>query len=117
MVAPTIDMQFLHRVIAIERMIFPDGDTSTIERFSDCLALCLAVNTSERITIRDEAKKLYNKRSRIVHAAYSNVSEKEAIIMEEWALKVITYALKRIDQFDSHEKFCKNLSDMKFGNS
>ena len=117
MVAPTIDMQFLHRVIAIERIIFHDSDTSTVERFSESLALCLAVGTKERITIRDEAKQLYNKRSRIVHAAYSNVSEKEAILMEAWAINMIIYALKKIDQFDSHEKFCRNLSDMKFGNS
>jgi hypothetical protein len=36
--------------------------------------------------------------------------------MENWAIGAIEHAFKQMDQFDSHEKFCRNLDNLKFGN-
>ncbi len=114
-VAPTIDMRFLGCTIALERMLISDGEETTTERWSDRLAVAIARDSSHRQIIIKRAKQLYDLRSRIVHAAYSGVSDADARLMEQWALSVIFVGLEGHENFSSHEDFCNTVDPRKIG--
>ncbi len=114
-VAPTIDLRFLGCTIALERLLIRDREETTTERWSDRLAVALGRNPDERQAIIQRAKKLYDLRSRIVHAAYSGVSDADAHKIERWALGVILSTLGRHKEFASHEEFCKKIDPREIG--
>ena len=114
-VAPTIDMRFLGCTIALERLLIRDGEETTTERWSDRLAVILGHDPEKRQAIIQRAKKLYDLRSRIVHAAYSGVADADARTMERWAVGVIVSTLARHKEFSSHEEFCKRIDPREIG--
>ncbi|MCC6125721.1 MAG: hypothetical protein IT426_12210 [Pirellulales bacterium] len=114
-VAPTVDMRFLGCTIALERMLIRDNEETTTERWSDRLAVVLSKDVEQRRRIVQRAKKLYELRSRIVHAAYSGVSESDARTMERWAVGLILCTLGRQHEFTSHEEFCKKNDPREIG--
>ncbi len=114
-VAPTIDMRFLNCTIALERMLIPDGEDTTTERWSDRLAVALTRDSSHRQIIIKRTKQLYDLRSRIVHAAYSGVSDADARLMERWALGVILVGLEGHGDFSSHRDCCDTVDPRKIG--
>ncbi|MCH7992990.1 MAG: hypothetical protein IIB57_00950 [Planctomycetes bacterium] len=115
-VAPTIDMRFLGCTIALERMLTSDDEkNTTTERWSDRLALAVARDSSHRQVIIKRAKRLYELRSRIVHAAYSGVSDADARLMERWALRVIFLGLEGHANFSCHGDFCNTVDPRNIG--
>jgi len=114
-VAPTIDMRFLGCTIALERMLIRDREESTTERWSDRLAVVLGEDPGQRQSLIQRAKGLYDLRSRIVHAAYSGVSDVDARLMEEWAMRVILSTVERYKDFSSHEEFCRKIDPREIG--
>lgn len=114
-VSPTIDMRFLNCTIALERMLIPDHEETTTERFSDRLAVALERDSSHRQIIIKRAKQLYDLRSRIVHAAFSGVSDADARLMERWALSVILLGLGGHANFSSHRDYCDTVDPRKIG--
>ncbi len=113
--APTIDMRFLNCIIAMERMLIPDGEDSTTERFSDRLAVALAKDPSQRVEIIRRAKQFYKERSLIVHAAYTGVSDPDARSVEEWAFFVLMLGLEGHANFSSHRDFVNTVDPRKIG--
>ncbi len=114
-VAPTIDMRFLGCTIALERMLIRDQEETTTERWSDRLSLVLGRDAEHRQIIIKRAKGLYDLRSRIVHAAYSGVSDTDARLMERWAVSVVLSTLGRHKEFPSHEEFCRKCDPREIG--
>jgi len=114
-VAPTNDLFFLNSTIALERTLIRDREETTTERWSDRLALTLSDHAPQRKAIIERAKKLYDLRSRIVHAAYSGVSRVDARLMEWWAIDVILSTLGRHKDFDSHDAFCRSVDPREIG--
>lgn len=114
-VAPTPDARFLGCMIAIERMVIKDREESTAEKVSDRVAVALATKPEYRDSIIRQVKKLYNIRSRIVHAAFVGAGEDDAAKLEMWALALIQAAIKSHSTMQSHAEFCDCLDPRKLG--
>ena len=114
-VAPTNDSLFLGCTIALERMLIRDGEETTTERWADRLALTLSDDPARRMAIIQRAKRLYDLRSQMVHAAFSGVFEEDAQLMERWAVSVVLSTLGRHTQFPSHESFCRSVDPREIG--
>jgi hypothetical protein len=114
-VAPTIDLKFLNCTTALERMLISDGEETTVDRFTDRLALTLHDDPKQRLKIKQKAKELYNKRSRILHAGFFGVEEEDYHLFENWAIALIVSLLKDSSQYESHKDFCKRTDELKYG--
>jgi len=114
-VAPTVDVSFLNCTTALERILITNGEDTTTDRFSDRLALTLHDDPKQRLKIKEKAKELYNKRSRIVHAASVGVEERDYHIFENWAIALLVQLLKKSSQYGSHAQFCKSIDRLKYG--
>jgi hypothetical protein len=114
-VSPTIDMKFLNCTIALERLLIADGEETTTERFTDRLTLLLSNDLKARLRIREKAKDLYNKRSKIVHAAFFGVEEEDYRLFENWAIGILVHILKNYSKYKSHRDFCNAIDDLKYG--
>ncbi len=114
-VAPTIDVSFLNCTTALERILIANGEGTTTDRFSDRLALTLHDNPKQRVKIKEKAKELYDKRSRIVHAASVGVEEEDHHVFENWAIALLVQLLKKSSQYTSHADFCKSIDRLKYG--
>jgi hypothetical protein len=114
-VAPTNDLFFLGCTIALERMLIRDGEETTTERWSDRLAVVLSDDPARRMAIMQRAKRLYDIRSRMVHAAFAGVLEEDARVMERWAVTVVLSTLGRHKEFSSHDAFCKSVDPRVIG--
>ena len=108
-VAPTIDMRFLGCTIALERMLIRDGEETTTERWTDRLAFAVEADPELRPATIKKAKRLYDLRSKIVHAAHSGVLEIDAQQIERWAMGAILVGLKGHGGFESHQDFCDSV--------
>lgn len=113
-VAPSVDRAFLECAIALEQLLILDNETTTTERFADRLALLIGANKDQRTTIAKNSKRLYDIRSRIVHAGLRDVVDDDWRTIERLAIRGVVEALGLLDRFDSHEKFCKDLNERKY---
>jgi hypothetical protein len=114
-VSPTIDMKFLNCTIALERLLIAEGEETTTERFTDRLTLILSNDPKNRLRIREKAKDLYNKRSKIVHAAFFGVEEEDYRLFENWAIGILVHILKTYSKYKSHKDFCNIIDELKYG--
>ncbi len=114
-VAPTIDMKFLNCTIALERILIANGEETTTERFTDRLALLIHPEREQRLRIKEKAKELYNKRSKIVHAAFFGVEEDDYFLLENWAIVLLIKLLGSCSQHQSHREFCEKIDELKYG--
>jgi hypothetical protein len=114
-VAPTTDLFFLGCTIALERLLIRDREETTTERWSDRLAIVVSDDPEERDNIIRRAKRLYDERSRVVHAAYSGVSCEDAELMEWWAIMAILKTLGQHKNYSSHEAFCQSVDPRTIG--
>jgi hypothetical protein len=114
-VSPTIDMKFLNCTIALERLLIAEGEETTTERFTDRLTLILSNDPKNRLRIREKAKELYNKRSKIVHAAFFGVEEEDYRFFENWAIGILVHILKGYPKYKSHKDFCNITDELKYG--
>jgi len=108
------DQSFLGCTTAIERILIPDGCETTVERFSDRLALLIGAGKENRLWISQTAKRLYDVRSQIVHAAVAGVTEEDYSMMEKFALRSIIMALGMRKDFKNHDVFCSEINARKF---
>jgi len=114
-VAQSADESFLGCcTIAVERLLIPDGTETTVERFSDRLALLLGATEEERVWISKSAKRLYDLRSKIVHAAFAGVTDDDYLHMEAWAIRCLIEGLKARTTILDHAGFCTNINAKKF---
>jgi hypothetical protein len=113
-VAQSADESFLGCTIAVERLLIPDGTETTVERFSDRLALLLGATKEERVWISKSAKRLYDLRSKIVHAAFAGVTDDDYLHMEAWAIRCLIEGLKARTTISDHAEFCTNINAKKF---
>lgn len=113
-VAHSTDESFLGCTIAIERLLIPDGTESTVERFSDRLALLLGATEEGRVWISKTAKRLYNLRSKIVHAAFAGVTDDDYLCMEDWAIRCLIEGLTAQTTVTDHAEFCTQINAKKF---
>lgn len=116
-VAPTIDMKFLNCTIALERLLIAEGEETTTERFTDRLTLILSNDPQSRLRIREKAKDLYNKRSKMVHAAFFGVEREDYQLFENWAIGMLVYLLKNYSKYRSHKHFCNTTDELKYGSA
>ncbi len=115
LVAPTVDLKFLKCTTALERILISDGEETTTDRFTDRLALTLHDDPKERFRIKEKAKELYNKRSRMLHAAFCGVEEEDYHLFENWAIALVVKLLKNYSEYESHKDFCKRTDQLKYG--
>jgi len=113
-VAQSVDESFLGCTIAVERLLIQDKTETTVERFSDRLALLLGVTEKERVWISRSAKRLYGLRSDIVHAAYVGITDDDYRIMESWAISCLIKGLKARSTIPEHMEFCDKINAKKF---
>ena len=114
-VSPTIDMKFLNCTIALERLLIAEGEETTTERFTDRLTFILSDDPQHRLRIKEKAKELYNKRSKIVHAAFFGVEEEDYHLFENWAISILVHILKNYPKYKSHKDFCNITDELKYG--
>ncbi|MDP2360626.1 MAG: HEPN domain-containing protein [bacterium] len=113
-VAPRLDQAFLGCAIAIERLLIPDGSESTVERFSDRLALLIGNNKDQRMQIAKSARRLYDLRSRIVHAAYTSIERSDHLELERLAIYALLAVINDETVYVLHEAFCLQLNAKKY---
>ena len=101
--------------MALERLLISEGEETTTERFTDRLTLVLGNDPEIRLKIRDKAKDLYNKRSKIVHASFFGIEDKDYFLFEIWAIKILVYMLKNLSKHISHKAFCNSIDEIKYG--
>jgi hypothetical protein len=109
------EMRFLWYIIALERLVIKDREQATEERFVDRIAFALADDTESRKILVSKVKKLYDKRSRMVHnARFWNIDEEDIFFAENLALKIVVYALEKTMENCTHANFCGELHDKKY---
>ena len=113
-VAQSADESFLGCTIAVERLLIPDGTETTVERFSDRLALLIGATEEERVWTSRSAKRLYDLRSKIVHAAFAGVTDDDYLRMEDWAIRCLIDGLKARTTVPDHAEFCAKINAKKF---
>ena len=113
-VASSVDESFLGCTIAVERLLIQDGIDTTVERFSDRLALLLGGSKEVRESISKTAKRLYDLRSKIVHKAFAGITDDDYRIMENWAISCLIEALQTRQSEESHAEFCRTINARKF---
>lgn len=101
-IALTVAESFTHCTIALERILIVDGEETTIERFADRLAYLLATEMNHRIHIHKSAKRLYDIRSRIVHAGFENVELSQLEEIENFAIGAIVKSAALLGELKDH---------------
>jgi hypothetical protein len=100
---------FTHCAIALERLLITDSEDTTVERFADRLALLLADNSAERMQVHSNAKKLYDVRSRIVHAGFDSVEVEQLAMLEWMAMRALAIAASLTESLKSHAELKDSL--------
>jgi hypothetical protein len=114
-VAPTTDMRFIGYIMAIERLLIRDGEESTIDKFTDRLVLALTDDHNKRMQLVKRSRELYNKRSKMVHAAsFFNIFEDDEFDVENWALNLAIMALGKCKEGYTHQKLCDEINRKKY---
>lgn len=114
-VAPTVDMKFLNCTIALERLLIAQGEETTTERFTDRMTLFLSNEPEDRLRLRDKIKTLYDKRSKIVHAAFWGIEDEDYYLFENWAIGIMINMLRNSSTYKSHKAFCNCIDELKYG--
>jgi hypothetical protein len=99
--------------IAIERLLISDGESTTVESFSDRLALLLGKKLETRKLINKSAKLLYNIRSKIVHSGFEDVEQRQLQEIESLALRALIHTTQRLTDLKDHRAFIDTLNDLK----
>jgi hypothetical protein len=114
-VAPTVDIRFIGYIMAIERLLIKDGEESSTERFTDRLVLALSDNQETRLQLARRAKELYNKRSKMVHAAsFFNIYEEDEIDTENLAINLVIMAIGKCEKGYTHNQLCDEIDRKKY---
>lgn len=114
-VAPTTDMRFIEYIMCIERLLIRDGEETTKEKFADRLALALTDNAEKRLKLVARANEIYNKRSRMVHAAsFFDIFEEDEFTAENWAINLVIMALDKSKKGYTHNQFCDEINKKKY---
>ncbi len=93
---------FTQCVIALERLLITDDEETTVERFADRLAYLLSDKSDERKAIHRAAKRLYDVRSRIVHAGFDSIEERQIQEIENLAVGGLVKAASLLDSLVDH---------------
>jgi len=112
-VALTTADSFTLCAITLERLLICDGEETTVEKFADRLAYLLSNNGDDRKNIHRTAKRLYDVRSKIVHAGFEAVEKQQYQEMEHFALSALVATAKLLGEIDTHEKLRSMLHDRK----
>jgi len=113
MLATTNDMRIVGATTALERILFHDGEQITVERFADRLAFGFYKGAQTK-SIAQRAKRLYDARSKIVHAAWTGSSEEAVAEISNLAIDTILATVARHKNFSSHAAFCQDLQDKRY---
>jgi hypothetical protein len=117
-IAPTTDMRFIGYITAIERLLIRDGEEATTEKFIDRLVFVFPTDRSTRLKLVTRSKELYNKRSRMLHAAsFFDIFEEDEYDVENWALNLVIFALRKSKEGYTHKQFCEDIINRKYQGS
>lgn len=117
-VAPTTDMRFIGYITAIERLLIRDGEEATTEKFTDRLVFVFPTDRSTRLKLVTRSKELYNKRSKMLHAAsFFDIFEEDEYDVENWALNLVIFALRKSKEGYTHKQFCEEIINRKYQGS
>jgi hypothetical protein len=105
---------FTSCTIAIERLVILDKEDTTVERFSERLAYLISDDPASRESIHKMAKRLYNVRSRVVHAGFLGVTEEDLDELEGLAIHALVRVCKHLKIINSHEELGKWFQARKF---
>jgi hypothetical protein len=112
-IAQTLSEALTHCTIAIERLLIVDGEETTVERFADRLAYLISEDKEERKAIHKTAKRLYDVRSKIVHAGFTAADAEQRQEIEQLAFGAMAAVGKLINDVPTHEKLRDLLHDRK----
>ena len=99
----------------MERLLVADKEEATTERFADRLAFLNGATGEQRAHIAKTAKRLYNIRSRIVHAGLRDVVDDDWKLIEVLAVSAVMKTLGQLDKWASHVEFRDHLDRLKYG--
>lgn len=114
-IATRMDDTFLGYAIALERLLIRDGESSTTERLADRLVFWIRKTPESRRHLLRTIKRLYDIRSKIVHAAYLGVTTSECQDMYLIIMDCLVQGAIRSNEFPSHQSFTEHLEHLKFG--
>ena len=114
-VAPTTTDAFTLCAITMERLLICDGESTTTETLSDRTAFLIGSSPDSRAAVHRAVKRLYDIRSKIVHAGYEGVEIPQLIEIENLALLTLREILKLSKTLTSHEDLKAMLLQTKFG--
>lgn len=112
-IAHTPSEALTHCTIALERILIIDGEETTVERFADRLAYLIADDKERRKAIHKAARRLYDVRSRVVHAGFSGVELRQHQEIEALALQGMAAIGRLINEVATHEALRELLHDRK----
>lgn len=112
-IAQTPSEALTHCTIALERVLIVDGEETTVERFADRLAYLISDDKEHRKAIHKAAKRLYDVRSKVVHAGFSGVELRQHQEIEQLALEGMAAIGKLINELATHEALRELLHDRK----
>jgi hypothetical protein len=104
---------FAWLTIASERLLICDGEETTTEKYADRLAFLLSDVKDERVLIQKAAKRLYDLRSKIVHAGYLGITKEELEQLEQLSLGALISAISLAPTIANHEAFRALLNERK----
>jgi hypothetical protein len=116
-IALTLAEAFTQCTIAIERLLILNGEDTTVERFAERLMYLLSDKPAERAFIYKAAKRLYDIRSKVVHAGFDSVELQQLQEIESFALHALRNTLLLHGKLKDHEALRSYLHDRKVGHT
>jgi hypothetical protein len=104
---------FTDCAICLERLLIADDEETTVERFADRLAYLLAESADDRKYVHKTAKRLYDVRSRIVHAGFEAVEVSQLEEFESLAISALVKAAALLKDIREHSGLRDLLHDRK----
>lgn len=101
--ALTREDAFTSCTVAIERILILDDEETTVDKFSERLSYLLSTKLAERQIIHKIAKRLYNIRSKILHAGLMGVTEGELNEIENLAISALIASIRVTKEMDEHK--------------
>lgn len=92
-----------------------DNEEATTERFADRLAFLIGTTGEQRAHIAKTARRLYDIRSRIVHAGLRDVVDDDWKMIESLAISAVIKTLGHHGKLTSQKELRDHLDRLKYG--
>ena len=107
-----IENQFLSLMIILEVFLTPGGTEPITKSISESIARILLAGLNKRKALKDDVKKLYKKRSAIVHGRKKDMPSAEDVSqLRAIASDLILWMIEKSDRFENKDELLDYIED------